>query len=194
MKIYDELRNIPKQSVRSAFITFQTELMAMNVYKYIKNKQKHSCTNCYQFCWTFQNEFDLAKCMVSHAPFPDDVNWRDIAFDMNLLWLRKMIISFILFIIFFFLSTPAFLFKIFDLIATKELIKKGILKPNSIITDFMSPFLLMLLAVILPSIVTYACQMIPYKTISDLNHAVMSKVFAFLVMMIIVLPSTGFLR
>lgn len=67
--------------------------------------------------------------MVSHAPFPDDVNWRDIAFDMNLLWLRKMIISFILFIIFFFLSTPAFLLKIFDLIATKELIKKGILKP-----------------------------------------------------------------
>lgn len=58
----------------------------------------------------------------------------------------------------------------------------------------MSPFLLMLLAVILPSIVTFACQMIPYKTISNLNHAVMSKVYAFLVMMIIVLPSTGFLR
>ncbi|XP_075677872.1 mechanosensitive cation channel TMEM63A-like isoform X2 [Dermatophagoides pteronyssinus] len=195
IEIYDELRNIPKQSVRSAFITFQTELMAMKVYKYIKNKQKHSCANCLLFglCLNFRNEFDLAKCLVSHAPFPDDVNWRDIAFDMNLLWLRKMAISIILFIIFFFLSTPAFLLKIFDLIATKELIKQGILKPNSIIADFMSPFLLMLLAVILPSIVTFACQMIPYKTISNLNHAVMSKVYAFLVMMIIVLPSTGFL-
>lgn len=31
IEIYDELRNIPKQSVRSAFITFQTELMAMKL-------------------------------------------------------------------------------------------------------------------------------------------------------------------
>lgn len=191
MKIHDELKNISSRPARSAFITFETEQMAMEVYQQTKKRQNVCTSLC--SCFRDGDQFDLVECIVSYAPYPDDVNWRDIAYNMNLLWLRKFMIFTFLFIIFFFLSTPAFLLKIFDLIATKELIKKGILKPNSIISDFLSPFLLMLLAIILPSIVTFACQMIPYKTISDLNHAVMSKVFAFLVMMIIILPSTGFL-
>lgn len=69
--------------------------------------------------------------MISYAPYPDDVNWRDVAFDINLLWLRKIFISIILFIIFFFLSTPALLLKIIDLIAIKDLIKTGIVRPVS---------------------------------------------------------------
>lgn len=50
----------------------------------------------------------------------------------------------------------------------------------------------MLMAIILPSIVTYVQGRIPYKTISALNHAIMAKVFMFLVFMILVLPSAGF--
>ncbi len=52
----------------------------------------------------------------------------------------------------------------------------------------------MLMTIILPTIVIFACEMIPYKTISALNHAVMWKVFVFLLMMVIILPSAGFLR
>ncbi len=52
----------------------------------------------------------------------------------------------------------------------------------------------MLMTIVLPTIVIFACEMIPYKTISALNHAVMWKVFVFLLMMVIILPSAGFLR
>ena len=112
---------------------------------------------------------------------------------MKLLWLRKIAISLILFLIFFFLSTPAFLLKAMELSKAEELLRKGIGKLGSTFTDFLSPFLMMILSIILPSIVNYACQLIPYKTISALNHAIMSKVFAFLLMMILILPSAGFL-
>ncbi len=52
----------------------------------------------------------------------------------------------------------------------------------------------MLMTIILPTIVIFACEMIPYKTISALNHAVMWRVFVFLLMMVIILPSAGFSR
>ncbi|UXI17429.1 hypothetical protein NH340_JMT03372 [Sarcoptes scabiei] len=132
-KIYSELRKIPSRTIRSAFITFETEEMAKKVYSTVKKEQKHSFSLIRYFC--DQNSIDLAKCMISYAPYPDDVNWRDVAFDINLLWLRKIFISIILFIIFFFLSTPALLLKIIDLIAIKDLIKTGIVRPSFHVDD-----------------------------------------------------------
>lgn len=132
--------------------------------------------------------------MVTYAPYPYDINWLNIGIDTKLVSLRKLCLSMLLFMIFFFLSTPSILLKYLEFVASKEKIDRGIGRFGSTLTDFISPFMLMMCATILPSIVTYACQMIPYKTISALNHAVMAKVFAFLLMMILILPSAGFFR
>lgn len=176
-----------------AFVSMENERMAMEVYTYFKEEQRkpflcRACLACY--C---DQSFDLRRSLISYAPYPYDINWLNIGIDMKLLWLRKIAISLILFLIFFFLSTPAFLLKAMELSKAEELLRKGIGKLGSTFTDFLSPFLMMILSIILPSIVNYACQLIPYKTISALNHAIMSKVFAFLLMMILILPSAGFL-
>lgn len=118
----------------------------------------------------------------------------NIGIDIKLLWFRKLCISLVLFLLFFFLSTPAILLKYLEFVASKDKIEKGIGRFGSTLTDFLSPFMLMICAIILPSIVTFACSLIPYKTVSALNHAVMAKVFAFLLMMILILPSAGFFR
>lgn len=53
--------------------------------------------------------------------------------------------------------------------------------------------MLMFMAMILPTIVTQACYLIPFITISAWNHAIMSKVYFYLLMMVLVLPSAGFI-
>jgi len=109
-----------------------------------------------------------------------------------MIWLRKFGIYLFLFVVFFFLSTPSILLKVMEFIANQKSINEGIGKIGSTWTEFLSPLLLMLMTIVLPTIVIFACEMIPYKTISALNHAVMWKVFVFLLMMVIILPSTGF--
>lgn len=166
------------------------------VYKHFKEEQRKtlSCFGLTPF--TNNDTFDLIKSssIVTYAPYPYDINWLNIGIDTKLVSLRKMCLSLLLFLIFFFLSTPSILLKYLEFVASKEKIDRGIGRFGSTLTDFISPLLLMVCATILPSIVTYACQLIPYKTISALNHAVMAKVFAFLLMMILILPSAGFFR
>ena len=58
-------------------------------------------------------------------------------------------------------------------------------------TEYFSPLLLIIAALILPVLVTTTCQYLPYKTISEQNHSIMWKVYFFLVLMVIILPSLG---
>lgn len=46
----------------------------IRVYKRIKSRQKHSCSNLFSCCFGSQS-FDLVNCIISYAPYPDDVNW-----------------------------------------------------------------------------------------------------------------------
>lgn len=131
---------------------------------------------------------------------------------MRFIWMKKAFLYIFLFIIFFFLSTPAIILKIVEWVGNREKISQGtfvlvserkwffLFSKTSIIfcfknstwTEFLSPLFLMSLATVLPSMVIYASQLVPNKTISALNHTVMSKTFAYLLMMIIILPSAGF--
>lgn len=109
--------------VGSVFITFKTERMAQNVYKFLKENQEQACsflpcfTCCYRF-WTWvisffvktdEDELKIGRWEVSYAPNPEDVNWDDISTNLGLIWLRRIFINIILFFIFFFLSTPPIL-------------------------------------------------------------------------------------
>lgn len=187
----------------SVFVTFQTEKQAMEVYKYLKERQ-NTCLCCHciirGMVWITNvfhqkpiDSLELSRWQVSYAPYPDDINWKDLTVDYKWIWTRKLCIYLFLFVVFFFLSTPSILIKVMEFIANRESIKEGFFKPSSTFSDFLSPLLLMLMTIVLPVIVIFACERLPYKTISALNHAVMWKVYVFLVMMVIVLPSAGFL-
>lgn len=62
--------------------------------------------------------------------------------------------------------------------------------PN--IAKYLSSLILILTSGALPSIVAWASCLLPYKTISAMNHSIMWKSYFFLVLMVLVLPSLGF--
>lgn len=176
------------------------------VYKYLRQRQErvcswclcfHCCVRCTATCIRAtqskknKDPFEVANWLVSYAPFPDDINWSGVSVGYKMVWLRNIAVNIWLFFIFFFLSTPTIVLKAMELLNIKSVLSGGQSKVNSKFTEYFSTLTLMLMTVVLPFIVTYACRMIPYKTISALNHAIMWKVYLFLVMMVIILPSLG---
>ena len=53
----------------------------------------------------------------------------------------------------------------------------------------MPTFVLMTMAVVLPAVVKGLTLLMPYRTKSEYNHAVMYKVYIFLILMVLILPS-----
>lgn len=144
----------------------------------------------------------------------------DIAVDYKLIWMRRIVIHLFLFVIFFFLSTPSIVISILDVLQIESTLRIGLeymvfyatiftlyyylnlisyfckqfFRHSQFATEYLSPLLMVIASIILPSFVILASQYLPYKTLSDLNHSIMWKVFLFLIMMVIILPSLGLSR
>ena len=100
------------------------------IYKYLKLRQNTClCCHCVSQAFTWitsvcqQQEIDsleISRWQVSYAPYPDDINWKDLTVDYKWIWLRKAGIYLFLFIIFFFLSTPSILMKTTEFITNQK--------------------------------------------------------------------------
>ncbi|RWS26164.1 hypothetical protein B4U80_10297 [Leptotrombidium deliense] len=189
----------------SCFITLETEEMAEQVMSYIKYERKQSnflfaicgficrtlvlCKNC---CKSPENPSNIHTWRSDYAPYPDDINWSDIPVDFRMIWLRIIVVHVWLFLIFFFLSTPAFILQSYSSISDSLGIIKQIAIFSPLLTSYFAPLLLVLAGAILPVFVQLASEMLPYDTISDKNHSIMVKTFLYLVMGTIILPSLGY--
>lgn len=65
---------------------------------------------------------------------------------------------------------------------------------SPILTEYLSPLLLIIAALILPVIIAWTSTFLPYKTMSEQNHSIMWKVYLFLLLMVLILPSLGLTR
>lgn len=191
------------------FITFQTERMAQEAFVHLRKQQERAFTFC-PFSNTFtqistwcqkclhlpeNDELEVARWMVSYAPYPDDINWCDITVNLRMQWFRSIVVSLLLFVLFVFISTPTVILNASDTIKLSNFI--GWLQyflPSEIgskVPELVGPFILVIAASALPAIVTLACQYIAYINTSAKNHAIMWKVYLFLVLMVIIWPSLG---
>lgn len=75
-----------------------------------------------------------------------------------------------------------------------ETITDGLSYISPLVKDFYMPLLFILFSLILPAVVQVACDYLPYKTLTEKNNSVMWKVFFFLLLMIVILPSLGLTR
>uniref|UniRef100_A0A672LTE6 Transmembrane protein 63B n=1 Tax=Sinocyclocheilus grahami TaxID=75366 RepID=A0A672LTE6_SINGR len=103
-------------------------------------------------------------------------------------WLRCFIINCILFILLFFLTTPAIIISTMD--------KFNVTKPveylnNPIITQFFPTLLLWAFSALLPTIVYYSVFFEAHWTRSGENRTTMHKCYTFLIFMVLLLPSLG---
>lgn len=193
------------------FITFQDEKMAQEAFVHIRKKQEQVLAFC-PFSNTLtqlttwlqrmlnlsrnrQDEIEVARWLVSYAPYPDDINWCDITVNLRMQWVRSIVNNLLLFVLFVFISTPLVILNASDSLKLSNLI--GWLRyflPSEIgskVPELVGPFILIIAASALPAIVTLACQYIAYVSTSAKNHAIMWKVYLFLVLMVIIWPSLG---
>ncbi|KAJ8288816.1 hypothetical protein COCON_G00014750 [Conger conger] len=103
-------------------------------------------------------------------------------------WLRCVLLNIFLFLLLFFLTTPAIIVNTMD--------KFNVTRPveslrNPIVTQFFPTLLLWAFSVLLPFIVYYSAFFESHWTRSSENQITMHKCFLLLVFMVIVLPSLG---
>ncbi|XP_062433123.1 calcium permeable stress-gated cation channel 1 isoform X5 [Rhea pennata] len=125
---------------------------------------------------------------VCYAPAPSDIIWENLSVRGTSWWVRFILLNICLFILLFFLTTPAIIVNTMDMFNVTRPVES--LK-NPIITQFFPTLLLWAFSVFLPFIVYYSAFFESHWTRSSENQLTMHKCFFFLVFMVIILPSLG---
>uniref|UniRef100_A0A8C7FS89 Transmembrane protein 63B n=1 Tax=Oncorhynchus kisutch TaxID=8019 RepID=A0A8C7FS89_ONCKI len=184
-----EKEKVNTKPLGMAFITFQNEAMTAIILKDFNACQCHGCT-CRQEPKSsqFSESLHVYNWSVSYAPDPQNVRWEHLSLGGISWWIRCFIINCILFLLLFFLTTPAIIISTMD--------KFNVTKPveylnNPIITQFFPTLLLWAFSALLPTIVYYSAFFEKHWTRSGENRTTMHKCYTFLIFMVLLLPSLG---
>uniref|UniRef100_A0A8C7QXI2 Transmembrane protein 63C n=1 Tax=Oncorhynchus mykiss TaxID=8022 RepID=A0A8C7QXI2_ONCMY len=161
-----------------AFVTFRDERMTAVRVRCRQKPQQSSITTVVQ----------SHRWGVNYAPAPSDIIWENLSVCGSRWWLRSVLLNILLFLILFFLTTPAIIVNTMD--------KFNVTRPvdslrSPIITQFFPTLLLWAFSVLLPFIVYYSAFFESHWTRSSENQITMHKCFVLLVFMVIILPSLG---
>lgn len=166
-----------------AFVTVSSSQAAKHVINYF---QPSSMRN-----WT-----------LNYAPTPADINWHNLTSETGGWWCRWGLVNLILFIVLFFLTTPTYVVKLLN--DYWEAIKNaenngtmpepapGPVQTPSLISAFLPTLMLWTFTALMPTLVSYSEFWLSHWTKSKQNYAVMTKTFGYLIFMILILPSLGF--
>uniref|UniRef100_A0A8C7WHF4 Transmembrane protein 63B n=1 Tax=Oncorhynchus mykiss TaxID=8022 RepID=A0A8C7WHF4_ONCMY len=184
-----EKEKVNTKPLGMAFVTFQNEAMTAIILKDFNACQCHGCT-CRQEPKSsqFSESLHVYNWSVSYAPDPQNVRWEHLSLGGISWWIRCFIINCILFLLLFFLTTPAIIISTMD--------KFNVTKPveylnNPIITQFFPTLLLWAFSALLPTIVYYSAFFEKHWTRSGENRTTMHKCYTFLIFMVLLLPSLG---
>ncbi|XP_063146225.1 calcium permeable stress-gated cation channel 1 isoform X1 [Candoia aspera] len=179
-----ERSRIALKRLDMAFVTFQDERMTATILKDYsrirchRHPQQSSVTTVVKsHCWG-----------VSYAPAPNDIIWENLSVGGALWWVRFILLNICLFILLFFLTTPAIIVNTMDMFNVTRPVET--LK-NPVVTQFFPTLLLWAFSVFLPFIVYYSAFFESHWTRSSENQITMHKCYFFLVFMVIILPSLG---
>uniref|UniRef100_A0A665T1Q6 Transmembrane protein 63B n=1 Tax=Echeneis naucrates TaxID=173247 RepID=A0A665T1Q6_ECHNA len=184
-----EKEKVHTKPLGMAFVTFQNEAMTAIILKDFNACQVQGC-RCRQEPRSsqFSEVLHVYNWSVSYAPDPQNVRWEHLSLGGISWWIRCLIINCILFILLFFLTTPAIIISTMD--------KFNVTKPveylnNPIVTQFFPTLLLWAFSALLPTIVYYSAFFEAHWTRSGENRTTMHKCYTFLIFMVLLLPSLG---
>ncbi|XP_019374296.1 PREDICTED: calcium permeable stress-gated cation channel 1 [Gavialis gangeticus] len=179
-----ERNRITLKRLDMAFVTFQDERMTAVILKDYgrihcrKHPQQSSVTTVVKsHCWG-----------VRYAPAPSDIIWENLSVRGASWWMRFIFLNICLFILLFFLTTPAIVVNTIDMFNVTRPVES--LK-NPVVTQFFPTLLLWAFSVFLPFVVYYSAFFESHWTRSNENQLTMHKCYFFLVFMVIILPSLG---
>ncbi|KAM5238851.1 CSC1-like protein 1 [Ctenodactylus gundi] len=188
-KITAQESQLHDQPLGMAFVTFREQSMATFI---LKDFQACKC----QGLWckgepqpsSHGRELCISKWTVTFAAYPEDICWKNLSVQGLHWWLQWLGINFTLFVVLFFLTTPSIILSTMD--------KFNVTKPihalnNPVISQFFPTLLLWSFSALLPSIVYYSTLLESHWTKSGENWIMMTKVYIFLIFMVLILPSLG---
>ncbi|TKS67946.1 CSC1-like protein 2 [Collichthys lucidus] len=163
-----EKEKVHTKPLGMAFVTFQNEAMTAIILKDFNACQVQGC-RCRQEPQTsqFSEALHVHNWSVSYAPDPQNVRWEHLSLGGISWWIRCFIINCILFILLFFLTTPAIIISTMD--------KFNVTKPveylnNPIVTQFFPTLLLWAFSALLPTIVYYSAFFEAHWTSTTIPH------------------------
>ncbi|CAM2116136.1 unnamed protein product [Caretta caretta] len=179
-----ERNRITLKRLDMAFVTFQDERMTAVILK------DYSRIHCRRH----PQQSSVTTVVKSHswgvryAPAPSDIIWENLSVRGTSWWVRFVLLNFCLFILLFFLTTPAIVVNTIDMFNVTRPVES--LK-NPVLTQFFPTLLLWAFSVFLPFVVYYSAFFESHWTRSNENQVTMHKCYFFLVFMVIILPSLG---
>ncbi|KAM9819190.1 transmembrane protein 63Bb isoform 2-T2 [Syngnathus typhle] len=184
-----EKEKVHTKPLGMAFVTFQNEATTATILKDFNACQVQGC-RCRQEPRSsqFSEALHVHNWNVSYAPDPQNVRWEHLSLGGLSWWIRCLVINCILFLLLFFLTTPAIIISTMD--------KFNVTKPveylnNPIVTQFFPTLLLWAFSALLPTIVYYSAFFEAHWTRSGENRTTMHKCYTFLIFMVLLLPSLG---
>jgi len=174
-----------KRPVGVAFVTFASNLQASKV------RMDHRPS---WLCGSNPGTSSLNVALKPHrwtvdfAPRPDEINWDNLAIESRFWYLRSFFINSFLFVVLFFLTTPAIVVSSLDVLT---IITNHIEKMSPVLSQFLPTLLLWITSALMPVMVAYSDEWMSHWTKSTANHSIMTKTFIFLMFMVIILPSLG---
>ncbi|XP_048452447.1 CSC1-like protein 2 isoform X6 [Rhincodon typus] len=184
-----EKEKVYEKPLGMAFVTFHNEVAAARILRDFNACKCQGCIFSAEPLRSSYSEFlHTSNWSVSYAPDPHNIYWEHLSLRGISWWLRCFVINCVLFILLFFLTTPAIIITTMD--------KFNVTKPveylnNPIITQFFPTLLLWCFSALLPTIVYYSGFFEAHWTRSGENRTTMHKCYTFLIFMVLILPSLG---
>ncbi|XP_026739309.1 CSC1-like protein 2 [Trichoplusia ni] len=143
----------------------------------------------YQLAEHVINNFTLHRGWVlTHATNPSDIIWENMSVQPGVWYLKAIVVNFFLFIVLFFLTTPAIIVNLFNTMVAKP---ETLGKVSTVIFEFLPTLLLWTMAAVMPAIVAFSDKFLSHWTKSQQNYSIMTKTVSFLLLMTLILPSLG---
>lgn len=142
----------------------------------------------YQLAEHVINHFTLHRGWVlSHATNPTDIIWENLSVQPGIWYLKAIVVNLFLFLVLFFLTTPALIVNLFNNFKIESTSKVG-----GVIFEFLPTLLLWTMAAVMPAIVAFSDKFLSHWTKSQQNYSIMTKTVSYLLLMTLILPSLGF--
>uniref|UniRef100_G1NEH6 Uncharacterized protein n=1 Tax=Meleagris gallopavo TaxID=9103 RepID=G1NEH6_MELGA len=154
-----EKEKVNEKPLGMAFVTFHNETITAII---LKDFNACKCQGCAcrgePRASSCSESLHVSNWTVSYAPDPQNIYWEHLSIRGFIWWIRCLVINVVLFILLFFLTTPAIIITTMD--------KFNVTKPveylnNPIITQFFPTLLLWCFSALLPTIVYYSGQPVP---------------------------------
>ncbi|XP_068239271.1 calcium permeable stress-gated cation channel 1 isoform X1 [Palaemon carinicauda] len=188
-RLSQEVENLKVRALQRptgvAFVTFDSIANATKVLR--DHQTKCDCLKNTPAS-SVSGELKPHNWIVRVAPAPEDIYWANLSVTTRHWWLKAVSINFVLFVVLFFLTTPAVLINTLDFV---HLFAGKLHGVSPVLSEFLPTLLLWTTAALMPVIVSYSDQFMTHWTRSAENHSIMRKTFIFLLFMVIILPSLG---